>query len=341
MKTLQGSVRRFFESRVRIHLAFIILFVVTFCLPSIIVGLPLAKVPRVVVYALFLLLCIYSGRWCCKTWFLSNRYRHFLIYSLIITLVLIVAGILGLAALTNKSILAISLTVLFFVVLFFLLGSFLSITKTTISRQLNEASIAQQQKESELQLLKSQLSPHFLFNVLNNLYGLSLKRDDKVPGMILKLSSLLRYSLYDTVNHFVSLQNELSCIEDYVGLEKIRIGARLSLQMNLSKENIEGVFIAPMLLLVFVENAFKHSVDSKRKNVEIEINFRMVDEWVELSVKNTKPDDAKPAGGMNNSSGIGLSVTKKRLELLYSNKYSLHTSVEDCYYKTILKIKTR
>ena len=108
----------------------------------------------------------------------------------------------------------------------------------------------QEQKDSELQLLKSQLSPHFLFNVLNSLYGLSLKRDDRVSPMILKLSGLLRYSLYETSNHFVPLQSELDCIENYIELEKIRIGERLSLEVSLSREKINNVLIAPMLFLV-------------------------------------------------------------------------------------------
>jgi len=189
--------------------------------------------------------------------------------------------------------------------------------------------------------LKSQLSPHFLFNVLNSLYGLSLKRDDRVSPMILKLSDLLRYSLYETSNHFVPLQSELDCIENYIELEKTRIGGRLSLEVSLSREKINNVLIAPMLLIVFVENAFKHSTYTKQREVAIKINFRLVDDWVELVVKNNMPGDTEQMTHINNSFGIGLSVTKKRLELLYTNKYSMKISSEEGFYQINLKIKVK
>ncbi len=339
MKSLQEILRKLFESRMNIHIAFVTLFLATFCLPSLISGLPDTKVFRVVLYGIFLLLCIYLGRWCCRKWLLSNEYQKFITFSCIAVFVLIVTGILGSMLLTNNSIIAISITVLFAVALFFSLGTFFSITRTTILRQLREAQIAQEQKESELQLLKSQLSPHFLFNVLNSLYGLSLKHDDKVSPMILKLSGLLRYSLYDTSNHFVPLQSELDCIENYIELEKIRIGARLTLEVNLSREKINDVFIAPMLLMVFVENAFKHSTFTKQRNAVININFRLVDDWIELVVKNNKSSDMELMNHINDSSGIGLSVTKRRLELLYKNKYSIKISSEEGFYQINLKIK--
>jgi len=341
MKSLQEVLRKLFQGRMNIHFAFIILFLATFCLPSFINGLQSAKLFRIVLYGIFLLLCMYLGRWCCKKWLLSNEYQNFIAFSFIAVLVLTVIGILGSVLLTNNSVVAISITVLFAVVLFFSLGSFFSITRTTILRQLNEAQIAQEQKDSELRLLKSQLSPHFLFNVLNSLYGLSLKRDDKVPYMILKLSRLLRYSLYDTSHHFVSLQSELDCIEDYIELEKMRIGARLLIEVNLSREKINDVLIAPMLLLVFVENAFKHSTNTKQRDVVIKIDFGLVDGWMQLVVKNNMSSDIMPTSPMNNSSGIGLSVTTKRLELLYQSKYSLKTSRKNGLYEINLKIKVK
>jgi sensor histidine kinase YesM len=339
MKSLQEALRKLFQSRMNIHFAFIILFLATFCLPTFISGLPSAQLFRIVLYGIFLLFCIYLGRWCCRKWLLSNEYQKFIVFSCIAVLVLTLIGILGSMLLTNNSVVAISITVLFAVVLFFSLGSFFSITRTTILRQLNEAWIAEKQKDSELRLLKSQLTPHFLFNVLNSLYGLSLKRDDKVPYLILKLSGLLRYSLYDTNRHFVSLQSELDYIEDYMELEKMRIGAKLLLEVNLSREKLDDVLIAPMLLMVFVENAFKYSTHTKQRDVVIKVDFRLVDDWMELVVKNNMPSDIIATSSMNNSSGIGLSVTKKRLELLYQNKYSLKTSTENGLYEINLKIK--
>jgi LytS/YehU family sensor histidine kinase len=254
--------------------------------------------------------------------------------------ILCAAGIFGSFLLTNNSMTAIIITVLFVVVLFFSLGVFFSITRTTILRQLHEERIMKQQKESELQLLKSQLSPHFLFNVLNNLYGLSLTHADKVSPMLLKLSGLLRYSLYDTNKTFVPLGDELTNIENYIELEKMRIGERLLLEINISKENIDGALIPPMLLMTFIENAFKHSKNTTHENVFIKIHFQHIDGLIELEIKNNLPDK-KNMIAKTDHSGIGLDVTKKRLDLLYADKYFLQTFTEDGFYNICLKIKTQ
>ena len=311
-----------------------------FCLPSVIIALPAAKVSRVFLYGVFLLLCMCKGRWCCRKWLLTSEFQKFVAWSGVAIVLLCATGIGGSLLLTNNGMTAIILTVLFVVVLFFSLGVFFSITRSTILRQLHDAQITQAQKESELQLLKSQLSPHFLFNVLNNLYGLSLKKGDKVSPMLLKLSGLLRYSLYDSNKTFVPLPDELNCIENYIELEKMRIGERLLLDVNISKQNIEEAVIPPMLLMTFIENAFKHSKDTSHKNIIINIRFHLVNDLIELAIKNNMSDEAKTVTNIEHS-GIGLSVTKKRLDLLYGDKYSLQAFSEDGFYTTCLKIKTK
>lgn len=340
MKHLQRILRRLFESRLTIHVVFIIFFLVMFCLPSVIIALPAAKVLKVFLYGIFLLLCLYSGKLCCRKWLLKSKFQKFVAWSGVAIVLLCATGIGGSLLLTNNGMTAIVLTVLFVVVLFFSLGVFFSITRSTILRQLYDAQIMQAQKESELQLLKSQLSPHFLFNVLNNLYGLSLKKGDKVSPMLLKLSGLLRYSLYDTNKTFVPLPDELNCIENYIELEKMRIGERLLLDINISKQNIEEAVIPPMLLMTFIENAFKHSKDTSHKNIIINIRFQLVNDLIELAIKNNMSDEAKTVTSIEHS-GIGLSVTKKRLDLLYGNKYSLHAFSANGFYTTYLKIKTK
>lgn len=340
MKHFQRILRKLFESRMTIHVVFIIFCLTMFCLPSIINALPATKLSKIFLYGIFLLLCLYTGRWCCRSWLKSSEFQKFLVWSGVAIVLLCATGIFGSRLLTNNSLTAIIVTVVFVVVLFFSLGVFFSITRTTLLRQLQEARIIQEQKESELQLLKSQLSPHFLFNVLNNLYGLSLKQGDKVSPMLLKLSGLLRYSLYDTNKTFVPLQGELNCIENYIELEKMRIGERLLLDVNISKQNIDEVLIPPMLFMTFIENAFKHSKDTSRKNVVINIHFQLVDDIIELAVKNNLPDEVNTLANADHS-GIGLYVTKKRLDLLYGEKYSLQTFSEDGFYKIFLKIKTK
>ncbi len=302
--------------------------------------MPAAKVSRALLYGVFLLLCMYAGRWCCRKWLLSSEFQKFIIWSVVTITLFCATGIFGLLLLTKNSVFAIVISILFVVVLFFSLGVFFSITRSTILRQLHDAQILQEQKESELQLLKSQLSPHFLFNVLNNLYGLSLKQGDKVSPMLLKLSGLLRYSLYETNKTFVPLQDELNCIENYIELEKMRIGERLLLNVNISKRNIDEALIPPMLLMTFIENAFKHSKDTSHKKVIINIRFQLVDGLIELVIKNNLSNEAKTLTNIDHS-GIGLPVTKKRLDLLYGDRYSLQTFSEEGFYKTCLKIKTK
>jgi two-component system, LytTR family, sensor kinase len=223
------------------------------------------------------------------------------------------------------------------VIIFFLFGSLLSIGRATIIRQIKESQIAQQQRESELQLLRSQLSPHFLFNILNSLYGLSMAHDNKVPGLLLKLSDLLRYSIYYTQNEFVPLASELAYIDNYIELEKIRIGEKLSFISNIQKENIESIQIAPMLFIVFVENAFTHSKKSLLPTIQIEIGLRIIDDKLIFTVTNSYAD-ATSEYRNNETPGIGLSLTIKRLELLYPGKYSLEKTSENGYYKVKLQL---
>src|SRR6266496_497867 len=168
MKNSPRIVRQLFESKMNIHIAFITFFLAMFCLPAVINGLPGVKLSKVFLYGIFLLLCMYSGRLCCRKWLLLNEFKKFIAYSCVSIVLFFIIGVIGLMLFTRNSTVNILVTVLFVVVLFFSLGLFFSITRSTILRQLQEARFMQEQKENELQLLKSQLSPHFLFNTLNN-----------------------------------------------------------------------------------------------------------------------------------------------------------------------------
>jgi len=198
--------------------------------------------------------------------------------------------------------------------------------------------IARQQRESELRLLRSQLSPHFLFNVLNDLYGLSLKQDKKVPGLILKLSDLLRYSIYDTNREFIPLTDELAYIANYIELERIRIGEKLILETNIQSTNISDIKIAPMLLIVFIENAFKHSKNTLLQEIYVKIDLHIDDGKLIFVVRNScsdKPIEEKS----EKESGIGLAVTLKRLELIYRGNYSLDKMQENGFYEVTLQLQ--
>lgn len=181
----------------------------------------------------------------------------------------------------------------------------------------------QEEKDAELKLLKAQLNPHFLFNTLNNLYGLSVVKSDKLPNLMLKLSDLLRYSLYDTKDKFVPLEKEITYLENYMSLENIRLEDKTDIKFS-KNGNLTSKQIAPMLLIVFVENAFKHlgnNTDGK-SFVNVEINIE--DNSLYFKCGNSFDDLAKHSENMEKGkSGIGLQNAKKRLSLMYPEKYEL------------------
>ncbi|MCM4161475.1 histidine kinase [Antarcticibacterium flavum] len=171
-------------------------------------------------------------------------------------------------------------------------------------------------KEQELHYLKLQVHPHFLFNTLNTLYGHALKKSIETPDMILKLSNLLDYLLYQADKPLVSLSSEIEHIKDYISLEQIRFRDNLLVDLDLpaATENIE---IPPMLLIPFVENSFKHgqAVDGKLK---ISIRLQADKEHLQFTIKNSVKDDQQS----ETQNGLGLKNLKKRLQLLYPDTHS-------------------
>lgn len=196
----------------------------------------------------------------------------------------------------------------------------------------------QQEKEAELKLLKAQLNPHFLFNTLNNLYGLSVVKSDKLPNLMLKLSDLLRYSLYETSTIFVPLTKEITYLENYIALEKIRLEDKTDINFETSG-NFIAVKIAPMLLIVFVENAFKHLGDLSDDSSSVKIKITENNGNINFSCTNTV-DESKQENHQleKGKSGIGLQNAKKRLELLYPEKHNLHIQEKDNSYSVTLKL---
>lgn len=197
----------------------------------------------------------------------------------------------------------------------------------------------QEQRESELKLLLSQLSPHFLFNTLNNIYGISITEHHRVPQLLLKLSELLRYSVYETRQRFISLHDELIYINNYIDFERIHIGDKLILLMDINNIEDNHIKIAPMLLIVFVENAFKHSKNSLAENIYIEISLQVRADWIHFAVKNSYRAAEKEDYRLNEPYGIGLHHTLKRLDLIYGQNYRYDTKKENGVYSIGLKLK--
>ena len=191
---------------------------------------------------------------------------------------------------------------------------------------------------AELSFLKSQVNPHFLFNSLNCIYALSEQKSAKAGNAILLLSNLMRYMLYGTNNGKTEISKEVDCIEDYIQLQRLRISLRDSINIHLEIAGRDlKVFIEPLILIPFIENAFKHGVSYNQKS-EVSIKLYITIDAVELQVRNTK----KVFVGENPSStdsGIGLANIKRRLDLLYPSRHSLMIHDDKDYFTVELKIQ--
>lgn len=175
-------------------------------------------------------------------------------------------------------------------------------------------------QESELSFLKSQINPHFLFNNLNNLYSYALENSPKTPKIILELSSVLRYMIYECQSEFVPLRNELEQMENFVQLNELQIEERGEVTYS-KPDTVADLQIAPLIFMVFVENAFKHSTASQKDKIYIRIAIQ-IDENGTLQFNCTNSHQHE-ANNDSLSKGIGLVNVKKRLEMIYSGKYEL------------------
>lgn len=212
-----------------------------------------------------------------------------------------------------------------------LFGTSLKISRDSFLRR-------QKEKEAELKLLKAQLNPHFLFNTLNNLYGLSVIKSDRLPNLMLKLSDLLRYSLYETKETLVPLEKEIQYLENYMSLEKIRLEDQTDISFSKTGD-FQTLRIAPMLLIVFVENAFKHLAVTEGKKSQVKVNLAIEDDKIQFRCSNTFDAWGSSALSLEKGkSGIGLQNAKKRLELIYPDKHELIVRQEDSSYDIHLNL---
>jgi sensor histidine kinase YesM len=193
-----------------------------------------------------------------------------------------------------------------------------------------------QQVATELNFLKSQVHPHFFFNTLNNLYSLTLQKSDQAPEVVLKLADLMSYMLYESVAPLVPLEKEIHNLENYIELEKLRFGSRLSLSFDRDGP-IHSIRIPPLLLLAFVENSFKHGMNHTTGEGRITISLKVEPERLCFSVSN--PSAAAPIHkASEEKNGIGLKNVVRRLDLLYGARYHLDLSREADSFHIILKI---
>jgi len=203
-------------------------------------------------------------------------------------------------------------------------------------RKVMLAQVEEEKNKMELQVLKNQLNPHFLFNTLNNLYSFVVTKSPKAPDMILRLSGMLDYALYKSQNKSVPLQEEIEAIEHFIELEKIRYGDRL--QVNYQKEGVMKTKVSPLLLLSLVENAFKHGASGDIENPKINITIHEMENQIHCKVWNTK---SQHNGELNDAykKGIGLSNIQRQLDLVYPNQHELKIEDQEKTFSVSLKIQ--
>lgn len=185
---------------------------------------------------------------------------------------------------------------------------------------------------TELSMLKSQMQPHFFFNTLNNLYALTLKKSDLAPEVVLKLSELMSYLLYDTDQEMTSLPQEINYIKNYIDLESLRFEQPPEVTFEITG-NCDHVYLPPVLLLPFIENSFKHSVRSPVRPIKIDIQLSVEPGKLLLKVANPFAEPVQNAKG-----GIGLKNVKRRLDLIYNRNYRLSQNRCNHIFKTELQI---
>jgi two-component system LytT family sensor kinase len=190
-----------------------------------------------------------------------------------------------------------------------------------------------EKQEAELNFLKSQTNPHFLFNTLNNIYSLSRDKSDLAPESILRLSKILRYMLYETGGPYIAIEQDLKIIGDYIELEKLRYDDSLHINFNYDVEDMRQA-LPPLLLMPLVENAFKHGVSETRQQPFVDIHLSVSKRQLAFYVRNSAEEATDDTGPKEN---IGLSNLRRQLELLYTD-YELSVGQQGPVFSTTLKI---
>jgi len=186
--------------------------------------------------------------------------------------------------------------------------------------------------EVELALLKSKIDPHFFFNTLNNLYGLAIEKSDQTPNVILELSEIMRYTIYEGDNKTVSIKDEISYLEKYIEIHKIRYKKKVDIQFETAIDSLEKQ-IPPLLFIMLLENAFKHGVESLTDDAYIHMRLSIKNSSLLFTIENNYRKIKKK------NIGVGLNNLKRRLQLLFPKKHELQIIVKPSVFKVQLTIK--
>jgi len=201
-------------------------------------------------------------------------------------------------------------------------------------KQKESQQLATAKASVELQLLKAQVHPHFLFNTLNNIYSFTLDASPKAQEMVKKLSGLLHYIIHECNQSTVPLEKELKMIKDYMGLEKVRYGEQMDMQIDI-RGDYTGKMISPLLLIPFVENSFKHGTSKMLSRPWVNLNIIVEDDIFYFMLTNSKPEEYY---NPSPNKGIGLNNVQKRLQILYPGYHELKMTEEPEHFTVLLEI---
>lgn len=206
-----------------------------------------------------------------------------------------------------------------------------------VSLQYNK--VQRQKLEAELNTLKAQINPHFLFNSLNNIYSLALSNSKETPRLILMLSDLMRHVLYESKEDFILLEKEINFVTNFIELQKLRLNKKVDLRFKMEGK-IPNKRIAPLLFEPFIDNAFKHGIRSPADNPFIHISFKFTEEQVFFEVRNNYAENLN--GTKDKAHGIGLQNVEKRLKFLYRRKdYKLVVNNTNHVFSVFLNLKLK
>ena len=227
--------------------------------------------------------------------------------------------------------------VLFFIV-YIIITMLLKLSKSWFLVSWLQKELLEKEKQKsvvELKALKAQINPHFFFNTLNSIYSMALDKDDRLPGTVLQLSDLMRYFLYVSRDNFILLEKDLTVVKEYIALQKLRSNAQLDIETKISGE-ISDQQIAPLLLITFLENAFKHGAKGSSGNTFIKLDIKVEKNKLNFTLENNKGIIDKVNTGDHN--GLGLENVKRQLELLYPGKHLLNIKDEQDRFVVALQL---
>lgn len=197
----------------------------------------------------------------------------------------------------------------------------------------NKAIIEAEKANAELAFLKAQISPHFLFNVLNNIYALAITQNGQTASSILRLSNIMRYVTDEARTNFVPIEKEIACINDYIALQKLRLSDKVTVHYTVNGL-YDNTLIAPLILIAFVENCFKHGISNNTAS-DITVRIEVNEKYIKLETANP----VRRSAGNTEREGIGLQNVTQRLKHLYGNHYHLDITGDDSVFRVILLIK--